>query len=145
MAQREPSLILLVDDDLVHRSLIRSILEEVVAERPYVLADAEDGGEALDLLDRLLPRHGRILMLTDQSMPGRTGLETIREARRRHPTAEVHYVLWSSVRPERLRCDPPEGPDEVAEKPIGLEAFMHLVAGFVERWETVQTPQAAHG
>lgn len=134
--------VLLVDDDLVHRHLIRSLLEEVFAQRPVALADAADGEEALRLLERLVGAHDRVLMLTDQSMPGLDGDQVIAEARRRFPDAPVRYVLWSSVHPDLAKAAKASpGPDQVAEKPGTLEAFLALVASVVRSWdETARLP-----
>jgi CheY-like chemotaxis protein len=70
--------ILLCDDD----DEVRRFIGEFLASLGYDVAVANDGGEAL----RLLERRGDIdLLIVDYAMPGINGLETIRRARQRLP------------------------------------------------------------
>jgi len=70
--------ILLCDDD----DEVRRFIGEFLASLGYDVAVANNGGEAL----RLLERRGDIeLLIVDYAMPGINGLETIRRARQRLP------------------------------------------------------------
>jgi CheY-like chemotaxis protein len=64
------------DDD------VRHFTGEYLASLGYHVHVANDGGEALRLLDR---RAGIELLIVDYAMPGINGLETIRRARQRLP------------------------------------------------------------
>lgn len=69
MAQKVTPVILVVDDDSIHRALLRNILTE---ER-YRVVVASSGREALAALARTTPS----LVLMDIMMPGIDGLETM--------------------------------------------------------------------
>ena len=65
--------ILVADDNPVSRELVREILDSP----DYVVIEAEDGREALELIDRMKPD----LVLLDIQMPGQDGFSVIRQLR----------------------------------------------------------------
>ena len=76
--------ILVIDDDESIRVLFRSILEF----EGYRVVEASDGG-------RGLMEYGKTptdLVITDLIMPGKEGIETIRDLRRRFPDVKVIAV-----------------------------------------------------
>ncbi len=73
--------ILVIDDDIQVRQLLRQILER---EGYYVL-DAPDGNKGLKLY-RQSPTD---LIITDIIMPEKEGLETIRELKREFPDVKI--------------------------------------------------------
>lgn len=79
--KREDFTILVVDDE----PLVRVALETVLQWSGYRVVLASDGDEALTLLESV-PID---LLLTDLAMPGREGIETIIEVRRRFPHVKV--------------------------------------------------------
>jgi CheY-like chemotaxis protein len=78
---RETLTILVVDDE----AIVRLALEAVLKWNGYQVLQASDGDEALDMLQSTHVD----LLLTDLAMPGREGIETIIEARRRFPRVKV--------------------------------------------------------
>jgi DNA-binding NtrC family response regulator len=76
--------ILVVDDDAGQRSLLRSFLGSQNLE----LFFASSGEEALAVLDAQRFQ----MMISDVRMPGISGLETLRQAREKHPTLPVLMV-----------------------------------------------------
>jgi DNA-binding NarL/FixJ family response regulator len=75
--------VLIADDHAVVREGVRSVLAD--ADDLEVVAEAADGAEALDLLER----HDPDVAVVDVSMPGRTGLEIASELQRRGSTTRV--------------------------------------------------------
>lgn len=75
--------IVLVDD---HR-ILRECLGESISAAPEleVVGEAEDGRQAIALVGKLHPD----LVLLDVSMPGFSGLQTLRELNRRYPETKV--------------------------------------------------------
>ena len=71
----DSALVLVADDDVVHRLLMRESLEAA----GFTVHEAGDGLEALDLLDRLRPE----LMFLDAMMPRVDGFAACVEARKR--------------------------------------------------------------
>jgi DNA-binding NtrC family response regulator len=83
-AQHEAPRILIVDDDPGQRSLLDSFL----SSQGFVTTLAESGERAL----ALLPTAPFAMMISDVRMPGLTGLETLRLARRDFATLPVLLV-----------------------------------------------------
>src|SRR5437868_4647173 len=81
------ALVLVVDDDAEQRRLLADVLHEL----GFGVELAPDAGVALALLED--GAHVDVL-ITDQRMPGMTGIELTRELRRRHP--EVRSVLLTA-------------------------------------------------
>jgi two-component system invasion response regulator UvrY len=89
--------VLLVDDHRGFRVVVRSLLE---AEPGFVVvAEAEDGEQAVDLAERLDPD----LVVMDVRLPGINGMEATRRIVARDPSVAV--VLVSTVRREDLPAD----------------------------------------
>ena len=86
MAQKLPT-VLLVDDE----ALVRHTLEPGLSLNGYKVLHAGDGDEALDVLSSETVD----VVVTDLAMPGREGLETIIEIRRRFPHVKV--IAFSGV------------------------------------------------
>ncbi len=89
---------LLADDHTLVREGIRRLLDS--DPDIEVVAEASRGPEALDLALRLEPN----VVLLDVSMPGRGGLETLRDLKDRRPQVRV---LMLTVHPEdhfAIRC-----------------------------------------
>jgi len=72
--------ILVVDDEHAQRQLLRAVLED-----QFTVTTAEDGREALTLLES----RSFDLVVTDERMPGLTGIELIREIKDRFPEIPI--------------------------------------------------------
>jgi DNA-binding NarL/FixJ family response regulator len=75
--------ILVVDDHPVMRDGLRAVIEQEADME--VVGEAADGGEAIELFQRLLPD----VMLIDLQMPGIDGLEAITVIRNEFPDATI--------------------------------------------------------
>ncbi len=102
--------ILIVDDNTLTRSMIRDLLSEMKHD---IVGEAENGDEAVRLYGELKPE----LVLLDMIMPGKSGLETLREIRTLDPQARV--VMVTAVQQEALERDLAEaGAAAVLHKPF---------------------------
>ncbi|WP_062429425.1 response regulator [Herbidospora daliensis] len=84
--------VLLVDDQLLMREGLRKLLE--IEPGIEVAGAADDGVEALDLLDRLPPEHYPHVALVDVRMPRMNGVELVARLREEHP--EVAAVMLTT-------------------------------------------------
>jgi diguanylate cyclase (GGDEF)-like protein len=82
-------LILIADDELINRELLRGILQE-----DYDLVFAQDGQEALDKIREL--RDTLSLVLLDILMPKLNGIEVLKEAKADKQTADIPIIVVTS-------------------------------------------------
>jgi DNA-binding NarL/FixJ family response regulator len=83
--------LLLVDDNDEIRRSVRTVLAEAIGE--VTVGEAGNAGQALTLLDR---ESWQIVVL-DLSLPDRSGIETLREIRRRQPALPVLVMSFHSA------------------------------------------------
>lgn len=136
--------ILLVDDSPEELLLMQLGLKRAGVEFPQVAVGS--GEEALDYLlgagkqARRLPR----LVLMDLHMPGRSGIQTLREIRAQPHLADLKVVMFSSS----------DEPDDIVEAhDVGANAFLckpltaigmrDVIRQIRERWLDVELPASA--
>jgi CheY-like chemotaxis protein len=117
MAQKAPT-ILLVDDE----ALVRHTLEASLRLNGYEMLHAGDGDEALDVLAAASVD----LVVTDLAMPGREGIETIIEIRRRFPHVKV-IALSGVFGGFYLGMARQLGADAALSKPVRTELLRRTV------------------
>jgi len=122
--------ILIVDDDPGQRSLLNSFLRSQKFET--VLADS--GTTALETL-----RAGKFdMMISDVRMPGLTGLETLRQARKEHATLPVLLVTaFTDVRDAVAAMR--DGAVNYLSKPIDLDELLANVRQAIGISQTAPT------
>ena len=83
--------ILVVDDELVLRTVLREVLERV----GYEIYTASDGWEALEIFAAQQP----VLTIVDLRMPGMDGSELLEKVKERHPRISrmLHEVQLKSI------------------------------------------------
>src|SRR5580692_1896642 len=127
--------ILIVDDDPGQRSLLNSFLRS----QHFDTTTADSGERALELL-----RTGKFdMMISDVRMPGLTGLETLRLARKEHATLPVLLVTaFTDVRDAVAAMR--DGAVNYLAKPIDLDELLASVrhaTGIAETAPLVGLPE----
>jgi CheY-like chemotaxis protein len=114
-ADRDLPTVLLIDDDMISREVIATIL----TLNGYTLHTAEDGAMALKLLDQrdFVPQ----VILADVRMEGINGTELVRELRKR--TRSRIYAISGSALPDDLKS----AIDGFLMKPFGPEDLQDLL------------------
>jgi signal transduction histidine kinase/ActR/RegA family two-component response regulator len=115
--------ILVVDDDPDVRWIIAQDLEEI----GYVVTEADSGRAALTMLERDAPCD---LMVADLVMPGLSGLDTLRLARRTRPDLKV---LFASGYADLSRFGSDLGNHALLKKPFKLETLAQAVQTALQR------------
>lgn len=114
--------ILLVDDNLLTRSMIKDLLTEMGHQ---VTAEAENGNEAVKFFTEFKPE----LVLLDLIMPGKSGLETLEEIRTLDPGARV--VMVTAVQQDAMTQQLLEkGAAAVLHKPFMYEELAEVLGKF---------------
>ena len=123
--------VLLVDDN----PGVREFLAEALENTGFAVTQREGGDEALEALRR--PGACFEALVTDYAMPGMTGGELVREARRLWPGLPA-LIVTGYAEAEQLG-EVPEGV-EVAHKPFRMDELVERVAGLVEAKTSAAEP-----
>ncbi len=86
MAETQYS-VLYVDDEVVNIELFNNIFKRI-----YILHTANSAVEGLDLLSK----HKIDLIITDEKMPGITGVEFLKEVNKKFPSIPPHRIITSA-------------------------------------------------
>jgi len=118
---RKMANVLVIDDDPVTRTVVCAVLESA----GHTVSEADNGHTGLAMFYANSPD----LVITDILMPGKDGIETIRELRSTNPEIKI-IALSGDVRfdgPGILEAAHLLGADEVIEKPFRNDELMRIV------------------
>lgn len=119
--------VLVIDDDVD----VRWVIRRAVQADGHTVSEAGDGDEGLQRFVEQPPD----LVITDILMPGREGIETIIELRRRRPELPILAISGGSRNTERdevLESADLLGATRVLPKPFALDqlrAVVHVMLG----------------
>jgi DNA-binding NtrC family response regulator len=124
--------ILIVDDEPIIRTIFSSFLAEKY--------DCETAASSDEALVHLASREYALVM-SDIQMPGRNGVELLREIRSRY--ADVAVIMVSGIdRPQRIRDALQLGAVDYLTKPCELEVLGFSVERALERRELMLTARS---
>lgn len=128
-------IVCVIDDDPLIRGTIRTILDAA----GYRVADASDGEAGLAIVEQLDPD----LVITDIIMPGRDGIEIVRETKRRLPSVPVLAIsVGGRAGPETfLNYARKLGADDCLAKPFTSDELMKRVRTLCRRPQTERDDQ----
>jgi len=113
--------ILIVDDSLVHRSILRNHLRKMGCSD---FVQAASGGEALEKLSNV------DLVLTDWNMPGLTGQETVLKMREQNNSVKI--VVITSDTDEKVKTQAIEaGANGIIFKPFSFSIINESLTPFI--------------
>lgn len=116
--------ILLVDDD----PAVRDSIAAVLASEGYEVIAAENGLQALDLVDR----ESVNLVLLDLNMPGKNGWDTFERLTSNHPLIPVIIV---TARPNQLLMAVNAGAGALLEKPMDIPVLLRTIQSLLAETE----------
>src|SRR5262245_2376463 len=88
-AEQQTTRLLLVDDDLV----VRTVVAAVLRASGFEVAEADDGHSGLAQIEKSRPD----LVLLDVMMPGMDGYEVCRALRERPETAQIPVIMLTGL------------------------------------------------
>lgn len=120
------AVILIVDDD----PTLRAVATELLRSSDHCIVEAEDGVEALQLLDRLPVD----LIVLDMLMPNMDGLEVLTAIRGREAQVQILAISSGGSMDAQylLRCATAFGANEVMLKPLRRGAFADAVSRLID-------------
>lgn len=118
--------ILLVDDDF-H---ILQVLTLKLKNAQYDVRTAGNGEEAIERIEEAMPD----LLITDFSMPVMTGLELVKEIRKREDTRELPVIMLTARGQTVEESDEPAPHiDLLLSKPFSPREVLRQVEGLMEK------------
>ena len=117
--------ILIIDDE----EMVRDVLRQTLEREGYQVEAAADGERGLDLFQSWRPD----LVITDILMPGKEGLETIRELRAADPDVQIIAISGGGDRGDLnfLRAASMFGAVRTLSKPISRDDLLPMVRDIV--------------
>lgn len=114
--------ILVAEDD----EIARSFLTDVLTEAGFDVDVAEDGGEALAVLESKVPD----LILSDVIMPGTSGIDLFRKVRENEKLQDVPFIFMTCLEDVDVRVHLEElGPDDYITKPARPRHLLATLRG----------------
>jgi two-component system chemotaxis response regulator CheY len=121
---RIPMKVLIVDDNTLTRAMIKDLITEMGQQ---VVTEAENGDEAVKAYSKARPD----LVLMDLIMPGKSGLDALKEIKAMDPSAKV--IMVTAVQQDSISRQLLEsGASGILHKPFmysELEAVLKQYAG----------------
>jgi len=124
----EPSqhMILIVDDDLAFRMLLRKIL----AEQGYTIIEAEDGQQALAMMIQSTPD----LIISDIRMPQMDGFELFKRLSKNPQWSSIPFIYLTAYNDyESYRQSKELGVDDFIQKPVDMTLLLSVIKGRLHR------------
>lgn len=128
--QKSRHSILIVEDDMELLYLLRQVLQE-----QYIVYEARNGAEAIQLLRRSYPD----LIISDVMMPEMDGVEFCREIKNTPATAQIPFIMLSAKGTEENKNEGYEvGADAYIPKPFHISYLMLRVRKLLEYHSRMQ-------
>src|SRR5262245_30158189 len=127
--------VVLIEDD----ASLRDSLAEYLTSKGYAVATAARGEEGIAAVDSETE-----VVITDYKLPGQSGLDVLREVRRKNPTTEVIIITGYGSIDSAVEAMK-EGAYHYVTKPVNPTVLVRILGDLTHRraleWEVVQLRQ----
>ena len=113
--------ILVIDDEEIVRDMLRNLLQHA----GHQVTEAPDGNEGL----RLYRAEPPDLLITDVFMPGKNGIQVIKEVRGEDPDAKIIAIAAHAL--EGIPLAEEAGADRAIGKPFDVHELLGMVKGML--------------
>jgi CheY-like chemotaxis protein len=125
--------ILIVDDNKINRQLAKTLLQR----DGWETAEAESGESALEILSQKVFK----VILMDISMPGLSGVETLKIIRQRPSLQAIFVVAYTAhALEDERRVILDSGFDDILVKPVSKANLLNLFTPIKERLTQESAP-----
>jgi two-component system chemotaxis response regulator CheY len=120
--------VLIVDDS----PTIRKLLAYILKKKSYIIAEAEDGMDAMEKLS-----HVQVdLVIVDLNMPNMDGIEFVKGLRDNYYYMDTPVIMLTTTKDEKLRKDAFEaGVNMFLNKPVQPGVLLYKVESFLQEGE----------
>ncbi|RLI75578.1 response regulator [Archaeoglobales archaeon] len=119
MEEKNPVKILLVDDDIALREVLKTMLAD------FTVVEADNGKDAVELYKTVKPD----IVLMDIVMPEKNGIDATREILELDPNAKILAITAYAKSKAKEMMD--AGAKEVISKPIKKSELVQLIMQYV--------------
>jgi len=144
MATTKPSILAVDDDPLVSQAIVRDLRRRYGAD--YRVLPAASGAAALELLQDLTLRDRSVaLVVSDQRMPGMTGIEMLAEVRRQSPESKLLLLTAYADTDVAVKAINDIALDYYMFKPWDPpeEVLYPVVDGLLDDWSEAHPPETS--
>ena len=125
--------ILIVDDNMINRQLAKTLLQR----DGWETAEAESGESALEILSQKVFK----VILMDISMPGLSGVETLKIIRQRPSLKTIFAVAYTAhALEDERRVILDSGFDDILVKPVSKASLLNLFTPIKDRLTQESAP-----
>lgn len=131
-----PKSILIVDDDVV----LRNAISDLLLDQEYMVYVSGDGVEALDLIKE----HNPDLVVMDVTLPGKDGLDLLREMRQNNWSNPVILLSGKKIGMVDAVLGLELGADDYLRKPMENRELLARIRAHLRRSEVVKRDTVQH-
>ncbi len=120
--------VLIIDDS----PTIRKLLAYILKKKNYIIAEAEDGMDAMEKLS-----HVQVdLVIVDLNMPNMDGIEFVKGLRDNYYYMDTPVIMLTTTKDEKLKKDAFEaGVNMFLNKPVQPGVLLYKVESFLQEGE----------
>jgi CheY-like chemotaxis protein len=123
--------ILLAEDDSDDQKLFLDFLDN--RDDLFILPIVENGARLLEVMDSMPPEELPDLIILDQNMPQKNGLQTLEELKSNPAYQSIPVVIYSTYADAMLTKKAMEkGADMVAMKPLNQQGYHEMMDTFLQ-------------
>jgi CheY-like chemotaxis protein len=123
--------ILLAEDDSDDQKLFLDFLDN--RDDLFILPIVENGARLLEVMDSMPPEELPDLIILDQNMPQKNGLQTLDELKSNPVYHSIPVVIYSTYADVMLTKKAIEkGADMVAMKPLNQQGYHEMIDAFLQ-------------
>jgi CheY-like chemotaxis protein len=127
----QPKKILLAEDDSDDQKLFLDFLQN--RNDILILPIVENGARLLELIQTLGPNEFPDLIILDQNMPQKNGLQTLEDLKSHPLFSSIPVVIYSTYADAMLtRKAIEKGANQVAMKPLNQQGYHDMIDTFLE-------------